>query len=190
MVVYTVSYSFSNVGGGFHATNYSSGITYINAIVGNQLNLTGSITASNIILSNSTNNWNFPSMIGSQYALALQSNINLTTGGLWYNVVSYTIPQAGVYNIHAQFICLFGDNTGSAVFACSISTISATSDTNCISQYIYPSFNAFNHFSQLNRIIQITNTTTTMYMVVVSNYWSVMPVMNNQQNILRITRIA
>jgi hypothetical protein len=128
-------------------------------------------------------------MLGSQYTQSCPVNINLTNPGQWYNIISYPISQAGVYDIYAQFICLFGNNNGNATFGCSISSNSNSAEAICLSQYIFPPVGAYNHYSSLNRIMQITNTSTTIYMVAMSNYWSTMPVINTQ-NAIRITRIA
>ena len=127
--------------------------------------------------------------VRSQYTQSCPVDINLTVAGQFYNIISYTIPQAGVYDIYAQFIRLFGNNNGSATFGCSLSTSSNSAEAICLSQFIFPPVGAYNHYSSLNRIIQITNTSTTIYMVAMSNYWSTMPVINTQHAI-RITRIA
>jgi len=41
MVVYTVSYSFQNIGSGYNTTNFSTGTTYINNIKSNKIILNG-----------------------------------------------------------------------------------------------------------------------------------------------------
>ena len=52
MVVYTVSYTFQNIGGGFNNTNFSTGTSYINNINSN------TITTNNINVRNGITNIN------------------------------------------------------------------------------------------------------------------------------------
>ena len=54
MVVYTVTYAYTNIANGFNATNYSSGTVYLNNIKSNNLQVN-----SNIILSNTISSWTF-----------------------------------------------------------------------------------------------------------------------------------
>ena len=184
MVVYTVTYAYTNISNGVNATNYSSGTVYLNNIKSNNLQVN-----SNIILSNNISSWTFPSMLGSQYNVTLVNNMTIRDG-VWYNILSYTIPQIGVYNIQSQFLGIFGNNTGSSYLACSISTVSGTSDNYNLTIVLIPAMSGYNHFTQLNRVLQITNTTTTIYMVAMANYCTTAAYLNNNQTYMKITRIA
>ena len=184
MVVYTVTYAFNNMASGFNSTNYSTGTVYLNNIKSNNLQVN-----SNITLSNSINSWTYPSMLGSQYTIALASNTTLSNG-VTYNILSYTIPQIGVYSIQAQFVGIFGSNAGVSYLSCSISTTSATLDPFFQNTVLMPPMTVFNQFTNLNREIQITNTTTTLYMVAHAAYCTTNPYLNNNLTYMRITRIA
>ena len=184
MVVYTVSYAFSNKASGFNSTNYSTGTVYLNNIKSNSLQV-----YSNITLSNNINSWTFPSMLGSQNTITLGTSATLSNG-VWYNILSYTIPQIGVYNIQAQFVGIFGSNTGVSYLACSISTVSGTVDMYFQNTILIPAMGSYKNYTNLNKEIQITNTTTTLYMVAYANYCTTAAYLNNNQTYMRITRIA
>jgi hypothetical protein len=156
---------------------------------GSIINAGALTTGSNIILSTTSTSWTFPSMLGSQYLKGLSEQINLTTGVIT-NVLSYTFTQVGVYNIQGQFCCLYGNNSGNNIFSCSLSTTSASIDHICHNAYLLPANAVFNLHSQLNRIIQITNTSTTIYMTVVASSFTLAPAMASGINALIITRIA
>ena len=184
MVVYTVTYSFNTSSIGFNSTNYSTGTVYLNNIKSNNLQVN-----SNITLSNNINSWTFPSMLGSQNTVTLGTSVTISNG-IWYNILSYTIPQIGVYNVQAQFCGIFGSNTGVSYLACSISTVSGTVDMFFQNTILIPAMAAYNHYTNLNREIQITNTTTTLYMVALANYCTTAAYLNNNLTYMRITRIA
>ena len=86
-------------------------------------------------------------MLDSQYNVNLVTSITIANG-VWYNILSYTIPQIGVYNIQSQFLGIFGGNTGSSYFACSISTVSGTSDIYYLTTVLIPAMSAYNQFTQ------------------------------------------
>ena len=184
MVLYTVSYSFTNPTGGFNSTNYSTGTVYLNNIKSNNLQV-----KSNIILSDSITSWSFPSMLGSQNTITLGTSMTISNGS-FYNILSYTIPQIGVYNIQAQFCGIFGSNTGVSYLACSVSTVSGTVDMYFQNTILIPAMGSYNHYTNLNKEIQITNTTTNLYMVAYANYCITAAYLNNNQTYMRITRIA
>lgn len=184
MVVYTVTYAFTNQASGFNSTNYSTGTVYLNNIKSNNLHV-----KSNIILSDSITSWTFPSMLGSQYTLNLATNTTISNG-VSYNILTYTIPQIGVYSIQAQFCGIFGANAGVSYLSCSISTTSATLDPFFQNTILIPPMSAYNHFTNLNTEMKITNTTTTLYMVAHAAYCTTNPYLNNNLTYMRFTRIA
>ena len=184
MVVYTVSYAFSNMASGFNSTNYSTGTVYLNNIKSNNLQVN-----SNITLSNSINSWTFPSMLGSQNNISLGTSMTIANGS-FYNILSYTIPQIGVYNIQAQFCFILGSNTVNSYCLASLSTTSATVDLFFQSTHLLPPMPGHNHYCHLNREMQITNTTTTLYMVAMANFCTTAAYLNNNLTYMRITRIA
>jgi len=184
MVVYTVSYSFTNTASGFNSTNYSTGTVYLNNIKSNNL-----YVKSNIILSDSITNWTFPSMLGSQNTITLNTSVTISNGS-YYNILSYTIPQIGVYNIWAQFCFILGANTVNSFCLASVSTTSATNDMYFQSTHLLPPMPGHNHYCHLNREMQITNTTTTLYMVAMANFCPSAAYLNNNQTYMKITRIA
>jgi hypothetical protein len=183
-MVNSSTYSFTNITGGYNSTNYSTGTSYLNNIKSNNLQVN-----SNIILSNNISSWIFPSMLGSQTNINLATHVTIANG-VWYNILSYTIPQIGVYNIQSQFLGIFGSNDGVSYFACSISTTSGTADNYHLTTVLIPAMSAYNHFTPLNRVLQVTNTTTTIYMVAMANYCTTAAYLNNNQTYMKITRIA
>ena len=60
MVVYTVTYSFQNIGSDYNATNFSTGTTYINSINSN------SITTNSLNVRNGITNVNPTSLTNMQ----------------------------------------------------------------------------------------------------------------------------
>ena len=184
MVVYTVTYAYTNIANGFNATNYSSGTVYLNNIKSNNLQVN-----SNIILSNNISSWTYPLMLGSQYNVTLANNMTIANG-VFYNILSYTIPQIGVYSIQAQFCDVFGSNSGVSYLCCSISTVSTTVDMFFQNTILLPALSAYNHYTHLNREMQITNTSTTLYMVALANYCPSAAYLNNNLTYMKITRIA
>lgn len=144
----------------------------------------------NITLSNSISSWTFPSMLGSKISVGLSTSKNLTVNGTQYNIIQYTIPQAGVYLIQAQACCVFGVNAGSSYFNFSISTTSATIETFFQTSVMLPPMLGHQQFSQLSKTIQVTNTTTIYYMVCSSSNNSTAPYLNNNLTYMDFTRIA
>ena len=132
MVVYTVTYAFTNPTSGFNSTNYSTGTVYLNNIKSNNLHV-----KSNIILSDSITSWTFPSMLGSQNTITLATSMTVSNGS-FYNILSYTFPQIGVYNIQAQFCFILNSNTVNTFCLASLSTTSVTVDMFFQSTHLLP----------------------------------------------------
>ena len=128
-------------------------------------------------------------MLGSQNNISLGTSMTIANGS-FYNILSYTIPQIGVYNIQAQFCGIFGSNTSNSFLCCSISTVSATVDMFFQSTHLLPPMLGHNHYCHLNREMQITNTTTTLYMIAMANFCSSAAYLNNNLTYMKITRIA
>ena len=148
------------------------------------------VVNSNITLSSTTTSWTFPSHIGSINSVALSPSKNLTVNGTQYNIIQYTIPQAGVYLIQAQACCIFGVNSGSSYFNFSISTTSATIETFFQTSVMLPPMLGHQQFSQLSKTIQVTNTSTIFYMVCSSSNNTTIPYLNNNLTYMDFTRIA
>ena len=184
MVVYTVTYAFTNPTSGFNSTNYSTGTVYLNNIKSNNLHV-----KSNITLSDSITSWSFPSMLGSQNTTTLGTSMTISNG-TFYNILSYTFPQIGVYNIQAQFCFILNSNTLNTFCLASLSTTSVTVDTFFQSTHLLPPMPGHNHYCHLNREMQITNTTTTLYMVAMANFCTTAAYLNNNLTYIKITRIA
>ena len=55
---------------------------------------------------------------------------------------------------------------------------------------LIPAQSGYNHYTNLNREIQITNTTTTLYMIAMANFCSSAASINNKLTYIKITRIA
>ena len=184
MVVYNVTYAFTNTTSGFNSTNYSTGTVYLNNIKSNNLHV-----KSNIILSDSITSWTFPSMLGSQNTITLATSMTVSNG-TFYNILSYTFPQIGVYNIQAQFCFILNSNTVNTFCLASLSTTSVTVDMFFQSTHLLPPMPGHNHYCHLNREMQITNTTTTLYMIAMANFCSSAAYLNNNLTYMKITRIA
>ena len=184
MVVYTVTYTFTNMVSGFNSTNYSTRTVYLNNIKSNNLQVN-----SNITLSNNINSWSYPSMLGSQYTIALVLSTTISNGS-YYNLLAYTFPQIGVYNIQVQFCFILGSNTVNTFCLASLSTTSVSVDMFFQSTHLLPPMPGHNHYCHLNRELQITNTTTTLYMVAMANFCPSAAYLNNNLTYMKITRIA
>ena len=55
---------------------------------------------------------------------------------------------------------------------------------------LLPALSAYNQYTHLNKVIQITNTSTTLYMVAMANYCPTAAYLNNNLTYMKITRIA
>lgn len=148
------------------------------------------VVNSNITLSSTNTSWTFPSHIGSITSVALATSKNLTVNGTQYNIIQYTIPQAGVYLIQSQACCIFGTNANTSLFNFSISTTSATIDTFFHTSVALPPISGHQQFSQLTKTVQVTNTTTIFYMVASSSNNTTIPYLNDNLTYMTFTRIA
>ena len=88
MVVYTVSYAFSNMGSGFNSTNYSTGTVYLNNIKSNTIT-SNNITSSNLTINNNLNLSNGTTLPTTGQ---LGERINGTSPG----IVAFTSSTSGV----------------------------------------------------------------------------------------------
>lgn len=95
MVVYTVSFSFQNIGNGYNQTNFSIGTTYINSLRSNKINLNGSdLTSSLTSLQTQINNVK-PCITGVVAVPAVSANQVIDAGVTIANfpyIVSSTSP--------------------------------------------------------------------------------------------------
>lgn len=148
------------------------------------------VVASNITLPSAVTSWTFPGHIGSVTSVALSPSKNLTVNGTQYNIIQYTVPQAGVYLIQAQACCIFGTNVNTSLFNFSISTTSATIDSFFHISVALPPITGHQQFSQLSKTIQVTNTTTIYYMVCSSSNNTTVPYLNDNLTYMTFTRIA
>ena len=148
------------------------------------------VVSSNITLPSAVTSWTFPGHIGSITSVALNPSKNLTVNGTQYNIIQYTVPQAGVYLIQAQACCIFGTNSNTSLFNFSISTTSATIDTFFHVSVALPPITGHQQFSQLTKTVQVTNTSTIFYMVASSSNNTVVPYMNDNLTYMTFTRIA
>ena len=148
------------------------------------------VVASNITLPSAVTSWTFPGHIGSVTSIALSSSKNLTVNGTVYNIIQYTIPQAGVYLINAQVCCIFGSNSATSFLECSISTTSATLEPFFKINIITPPNNGYQQFTRLHGTVQVTNTSTIYYMVATSSNNTTIPYLNDNLTYMTFTRIA
>jgi hypothetical protein len=148
------------------------------------------VVGSNITLPSAVTSWTFPGHIGSVTSIALTPSKNLTVNGTQYNIIQYTVPQAGVYIIQAQACCIFGTNVNTSLFNFSISTTTATIDPFCHTSVALPPITGHQQFSQLSKTLQVTNTTTIYYMVCSSSNNTTIPYLNDNLTYMTFTRIA
>ena len=98
MVVYTVTYSFQNIGSGYNATNFSTGTTYINSINSN------SITTNSLNVRNGITNVNPTSLTNMQVGyrtLFTGAQMTCTNAGSSYLAPAPTLP-AGTWLISSS----------------------------------------------------------------------------------------
>ena len=194
MVVYTVSYSFSNVGGGFNATNHLSGTTYINNVVASQMIINVNLNLGTRLIIPSSGqlgyriSGTFPTLLTNSNVRTILSSITLPAGTWIINAMSSFQSSSAVLNTIQTYM-----------FA--ISTTLLFNTAGCFQEIFYNGGNTIcaTGFGNLNlgqflsktmcQVVQITTLTTYNFLLQME-YVGSLHIFSNMGSYFYATRIA